>query len=42
MAEPPKMAEERVEMGPAMSTAVGPSPRRRAVAQAMRGGKMAF
>jgi len=35
--------EERGErLGPAMAAAAGSSPKRRAVAQAMRGGRMAF
>jgi len=37
---PPTEAAER--LGPAMSAAAGSSPKRRAVAQAMRGGRMAF
>ncbi len=45
MLEPEPMAEERMmrpPMGPAMSAGVGESPRRRAIAQALRGGRMAF
>ncbi len=41
----PTGAEERAEgepMGPAMSAGVAGSPKRRAAAQAMRGGRMAF
>ncbi len=41
----PTSGEERSEgepMGPAMSGGVAGSPKRRAVAQAMRGGRMAF
>jgi len=39
----PTPPTERLErLGPAMTTGVGGSPKRRAIAQAMRGGRMAF
>jgi len=39
---PAEAAEATGRLGPAMSAAAGSSPKRRAVAQAMRGGRMAF
>ena len=39
---PAEAAEMSGRLGPAMSAAAGSSPKRRAVAQAMRGGRMAF